>query len=415
MALLFRRNTPVFFRSTPSFLQHLRYSAPQKVQRKILSTSVLKSRTSGEDVHRQTTQRQSTASVNPREIFVGNLLNISEDALLKYFSHFGDVEVIDYKRGRFKWPKGFAFVTFSDHESAQKVLAETHVIDGDVITVGGDKLKGKNVSFSKGKKDMTVLVTNVGTNISKEQIEKHFSQFGTVDTTILAKEGELLSSYYVKFSSLSAAKRALEEPTQRIADQGIDSQVMELPNTKEFTGTTKRLRLTSVPHDVTVDDLRDYFLKFEDVEYVELFLIVSKYPERNFNFAHVHFSNESTVEEIVQVNNHVINDTKVTVLKQRTLKDIQNNNQHIKVSVEGLPLSTTPQDIRNFFSKTFHIKPIIVSCKWDPINAKKVCVVKLLNKRELEKVLEEINVTFNGAPLYFHQLVWSKEGSDTQP
>lgn len=419
MALLFRRTafmTSVFRSSTPSLLQSLRSFTAQNIEKKVLPTSNLseKWKKAGKDKQRQTAKGQDmcSPSINARQIHVGNLFNITEDALFKHFSRYGEVARIEFIRTRFsKLPRGFAFVTFSDVESAQSVLTENHVINGEDITVGLP-LKEKNAN-DKLKKDLTVLVTNVLANTSKEAVKEHFSQFGKVDKVVLAqKVDENFSSYYVIFLSLSGAKKALEEPAQKIAEQDIDSQVMEFPKTKEFTGETKRLFLTSVPDCVTVDDLRDYFQKFGDVEYIELFIHTSSVAEKNCNVAYVHFLNKSTVEEIVESNNHVINGSKVTVSKQGILQDNRDGSHRLKVSVEGFPLSAKLKDVKKCFKDTFRIVPSFVCFKRDHVidTGKVVCIVKFLKESELEMVLKKTDVTFGGAPLYFRQLVWSNKG-----
>ena len=417
MALLFRRTAPIFRGSTPSFLQHLRSFSAQNIEKKALPRSKLCeiSTKPGKDEQFRTAKKKNrmwSSSTNPKEIHVGNLLNISEDALFKYFSKYGEVARIEFFRTTYsKLPRGFAFVTFSDVETAQSVLAVTHVIDGENITVGLP-VKEKNTN-GKLNKDLTVLVKNVLKNISKEVIKDHFSQFGKVDKVILAHNTQLdenFGSCYVIFSSLSGAKRALEEPTQQIGEQGIE--VMEFPKTKEVKGETKRLFLTSVPDCVTVDYLRDYFQKFGDVEYIELFMYTSSFAEKNCNVAYVHFPNKSIVEEIAESNSHVINGSKVTVSKQASLQDNRDGSHQLKVSVEGFPLSAKPSDVKKFFKRTFRIAPSYVFFKRDQgIDiGKAICVVKFFKESELETVLKKTNATFQGLPLYFRQLVWRNKG-----
>ena len=121
--------------------------------------------------------------------------------------------------------RGFAFITFRDVESVQKVLAESHFIDNQKIKI--EAAGNKRKSVADHKRDLTVLVTNIMKHIDRETIARHFSQFGEVNRVILAKEGVGdLSSYYVLFSTLSGAAKALEAQNQRIAEQNIDSQVM---------------------------------------------------------------------------------------------------------------------------------------------------------------------------------------------
>ncbi|KAJ7379402.1 hypothetical protein OS493_016639 [Desmophyllum pertusum] len=423
MALLFRRTsliTSVFRSSVPSFLQPLRSSTVQNFQKKVLSTSILCEKSIQADGDVQTTQMQDTCSNSTRKIHVGSIVNISEDAVFKYFSKYGEIETLDYVRDRASGnnvPRGFAFLTFSNVETAQTVLAdrESHIIDGQNITVGLPSSSNMNAR-KKDRKDLTVLVTNILNATSKEVIAEHFSQFGQVDKVFFAKKiDDDVSSYYVIFSSLTGAKKSLEEPTQRIADQGIDSEVMQFPKTQEFSGKTTRLKLTALPDDLTVDDLRDYFHKFNDLECVEVFMYNRRFPEPNANMAYVHFANESTVEEIVKSENHIINGSKVNVSKHENMQGDRKSSPQLRVSVEGFPFSAKQAEVKELFRKTFSIaRSGIVHFKRDNSEQKILCAVKFSDKTELENALKKTNVTFRGSPLHFQPLVWFKDGFETE-
>ena len=414
MALLFRRTsliTSVFRSSVPSFLQPLRSSTVQNFQKKVLSTSILCEKSIQADGDVQTTQVQDTCSdsINARKIHVGSLLNTSQDAVFKYFSKYGAVEKLEfYHTGFTEVHRGFVFVTFSDVETTQTVLADSdaHIIDGEDITVG--------LPFTD--KNVIMLVTNILNATSKEVIAEHFSQFGKVDKVILAQKiDDDVSSYYVIFSSLTGAKKSLKEPTQRIADQGIDSQVMRLSKTQEFKGKTTKLRLTAVPDNLTVDDVRNYFQKFVDLEYVELFKNSQHITELSSNVAYVNFANDSTVEEIVKSENHIIiNGSKVNVSKQGNMQGDRKSILRLRVSVEGLPMSAKLWDVKKFFRQTFEIGPGIVCFKRDDSEGKILCVIKFLNKTKLENALKKTDVAFEESPLYFHPLVWFKDGFETE-
>ncbi|KAJ7379399.1 Chromatin assembly complex, subunit 3 [Desmophyllum pertusum] len=190
MALLFRRTsliTSVFRSSVPSFLQPLRSSTVQNFQKKVLSTSILCEKSIQADGDVQTTQVQDTCSdsINARKIHVGSLLNTSQDttqdAVFKYFSKYGAVEMLEFFHTGFtEVHRGFVFVTFSDVETTQTVLADSdaHIIDGQDITVA--------LPFTD--KNVILLVTNILNATSKEVIAEHFSQFGQVDKVILAQK-----------------------------------------------------------------------------------------------------------------------------------------------------------------------------------------------------------------------------------
>ena len=413
-----------FCRARPSYLRLLRPLTVQNFQRKAIATLDLKKKanstgetieTRGED-HLDAPRVPSAVA---RRLHVGNILTgkenyTTEDTLFKYFSQYGEIENLEFFRRKFSnLPRGFAFVTFRHVKSAQKVLAdaESHVIDGQNVTISLPLKTGNKVV--QGKADLTVLVNNILKNTSKQDIEEHFSQFGKVERVILAQKDptdENLSRYYVMFSSLSGAKKSLEHPLQKIAGQNMDSQVSEFNNTKNFTGKTKRVYVKLLPDHITVENLRDYFKKFGDVERVEIKIDYCDlpYPVSNSNIAFVHFLDEGIVEEIVKNEDHIINGSGVKVLKHRNLFQ---GREHLRwrFSLEGLPLSTRELDVNKLFLATFGLVPMNIVLKRPRAFRKKVvCVVGFSKPKEFEMVLRKPSVVFSGAPVYFHPLFWGK-------
>lgn len=75
------------------------------------------------------------SSADSRKIFVGGLtLNTTQQMLSNYFAVFGDIEdaivMTDKITGR---PRGFGFVTFKEQESVERVLLESHQVDGRTV------------------------------------------------------------------------------------------------------------------------------------------------------------------------------------------------------------------------------------------------------------------------------------------
>lgn len=219
----------------PSVNLH-RYSLLHVSQERVLSTSV-KAREL-EDAPRGLPSTRSSSSnynINLRKIYVGNLFKgqttkenrqIAKDELFKYFSSFGEVELMEFptKSPRNPSGRGFGFVTFRDVHVAQKVLAveEPHIIDGQTLKVA--PLRNQTMAI-QGKRNLNVLVTKVLRSTSKQAIEDHFSQFGRVNKVFLAQHDptdENLSSYYVMFASLSGVHEALQLPLQRIGSKKLN-------------------------------------------------------------------------------------------------------------------------------------------------------------------------------------------------
>jgi RNA recognition motif-containing protein len=77
------------------------------------------------------------------KLYVGNLpFSVTDEALKKAFSEFGDVEEATIIMDRFSnRSKGFGFVTFSDDEAAKKAIAEMNEKD----------FEGRNIKVSESK------------------------------------------------------------------------------------------------------------------------------------------------------------------------------------------------------------------------------------------------------------------------
>ena len=358
-------------------------------------------------------RKGNSDTLENRKIFIGNLFRgrnyTSEDKLHKYFSHYGEIEALEFFRTKFtKLPLGFAFITFRDAESVQRVLAESHFIDNKNVKI--EVAKNKPTSVAHPNRDLTLLVTNIKKHIDRETIARHFSKFGEVNRVILAKDDEDLNSYYVIFSTMSGVMKALEEQNQQIAEQSIDSQVMALgevnPVTARYGERSNRLAVSSVPDNMTVEDLRDYFQQYGDVQCVDFFVQggMGSHLQKDANKAFVRFSDEAIVDEIVKSKDHVINGFDVQVSRYRNLHDLAPEKvRELKLSVEGFPLTTQLEEVKKYFEETFSIISNGVF-----FSKKSFCIVRFSNQADLEKVLREQKATFHGSPLHFRRLAWKK-------
>ena len=424
MALFLLRSTSansVFCRTGPSFLPLLR---SLKV-RNVSSTSADLSEVQSTEHEEKRDLRTVDTSI--RRLHVGNLLKgkdyTTEDTVFKYFSQYGEIEKLEYFRHKLtNFPRGFAFVTFRDAKSAQKVLAraDSHIIDGHNVTVDIPLKMAKPAE--RQKKELTVLVNKISKNVCRKEIEDHFSQFGEVNKVFLAHKDpkdENVCSYYVMFRSLSAVKKALEQPTQKIANQDIDAQVIEFPRKpKEFSGKTKCISITSVPDDLNVENLRDYFEKFGDVECVDFIVHggnASYSFDKDANVAFVRFPHEAIVDGILENKFHIINGSEVKVSRYHDPSNLASARlRELKLSVEGLPLATRPMAVQEYFEKTFGVVPngVFLNMHRVLVDRKLICIVRFFDKTEVERVLKEQRGTFRGHPLYFRRLVWKKESDE---
>jgi len=109
-----------------------------------------------------------------RKLFVGALPQEAKDTDIKeYFGTFGDIENINLKMdpmtGR---SRGFAFIVFKELAGIEAALAQTaHVVKGKKVTC-------KKAEARQGKVYVGKLPP--GEALSKEDLQAHFEQFGSV-------------------------------------------------------------------------------------------------------------------------------------------------------------------------------------------------------------------------------------------
>nr|XP_042698016.1 heterogeneous nuclear ribonucleoprotein A1-like [Chrysemys picta bellii] len=84
-------------------------------------------------VSREDSQRPGTTHLTVKQIFVGGIKEDTEEHHLRdYFEQYGKIEVIEIMTDRGSGKKrGFAFVTFDDHDSVDKIVIQKyHTVNG---------------------------------------------------------------------------------------------------------------------------------------------------------------------------------------------------------------------------------------------------------------------------------------------
>ena len=89
------------------------------------------------------------------KLYVGNLpFSVTDEALKKAFSEFGDVEEATIIMDRFSnRSKGFGFVTFSDDEAAKKAIAEMNEKDFEGRTIKVSESKPREEGDRQPRRD----------------------------------------------------------------------------------------------------------------------------------------------------------------------------------------------------------------------------------------------------------------------
>jgi len=123
---------------------------------------------------------------DPGKMFIGGLSwQTSPEGLKEYFSKYGDIaEVMVMKDPTTRRSRGFGFVTFSDPNSVDKVLAHgTHELDGKKIdpkVAFPRRAHPKMVTRTK-----KIFVGGLSAPSTLDDVKKYFEQFGRIEDAML--------------------------------------------------------------------------------------------------------------------------------------------------------------------------------------------------------------------------------------
>jgi polyadenylate-binding protein len=151
---------------------------------------------------------------------------LDDDKLRTLFERAGTViscKVMSSDEGK---SRGFGFVSFDDHETAQRAVDELHGtdVDGHTIYVGRAQKKAERHAelkerFERMKMEritryqgVNLYVKNLDDTIDDEMLRKEFAQFGTITSAKIMLEGGRSKGFgFVCFTSPEEATRAVTE------------------------------------------------------------------------------------------------------------------------------------------------------------------------------------------------------------
>lgn len=117
---------------------------------------------------------------SPGKIFVGGLARETSSAqFLEHFGKYGEItdSVImkDRKTGQ---PRGFGFVTYAEPSVVDKVIEDTHIINGKQVEIKRTIPKG--AAGSKDFKTRKIFVGGIPSTVSEDEFKDFFTQYGVV-------------------------------------------------------------------------------------------------------------------------------------------------------------------------------------------------------------------------------------------
>jgi len=128
-----------------------------------------------EDKNNDTSREASS----PGKIFIGGLSRSTTTVLFtKHFSKYGELtDSVIMKDRHTGQPRGFGFVTYADASVVDKVIEDTHILDGRTVEIKRTIPRGNT---SKGPKTKKIFVGGIPTTITEDEFKDYFSKFGKV-------------------------------------------------------------------------------------------------------------------------------------------------------------------------------------------------------------------------------------------
>lgn len=239
-----------------------------------------------------TNYEASSADQDKKELFVRNIsFKATEDDLKEFFNKYGEVHKVKIvsKDGQ---PKGFGFVEFFTHESAQKAI-DDH---------GGLNFQGRqlDVKFSEGK-------SNDKKDFNNDRPKREFNN-DRPRREFNNERGNARGRGRGGFDR-GRGRGAFDRDSRR-----NESECSEKPNffgnrsgeeRPRRDGGSATLFAKNLPYSATEDDLRSFFSKFGPINSIRL----------GKGFCHINFQNESDLEKALAQNGEDFNGRKLILDK----------------------------------------------------------------------------------------------------
>ncbi|PIA51700.1 hypothetical protein AQUCO_01100519v1 [Aquilegia coerulea] len=125
---------------------------------------------------------------SPGKIFIGGLAKETTPAQFnKHFGKYGEItDSVIMKDRRSGQPRGFGFVTYADPSVVDKVIEETHVINGKQVEIKRTIPKGS--AGSKDIKTKKIFVGGIPTSVAEDEFKDFFAKYGEVKEHMIMRD-----------------------------------------------------------------------------------------------------------------------------------------------------------------------------------------------------------------------------------
>ncbi|XP_042519565.1 heterogeneous nuclear ribonucleoprotein 1-like [Macadamia integrifolia] len=128
----------------------------------------------------KSSERNTGDGASPGKIFIGGLhKDTSLATFTKHFGKYGEITDSVIMKDRYTGqPRGFGFITYAEPSVVDKVIEETHVINGKQVEIKRTIPKGS--MQSKDFKTKKIFVGGVPTSVTEDEFKNFFSKYGKV-------------------------------------------------------------------------------------------------------------------------------------------------------------------------------------------------------------------------------------------
>ena len=330
--------------------------------------------------HSENSDKQHPHST--RTVFVfGFKSPTTETKLQEYFSQFGEIESFTVPRKSItKQSRGFALVKYKSEDDFENVLRQTHVLDGHNLAVE----KSRPI-LPLREKTCFVQVRNLDSKTRKEDLQEHFSKYGSVEAIDWPTDPATNSKRefcFVQFSFPEQAGEATKNLNQSL--DGMEIEVL-MSNSKICTSLAATNKL-NVCADSTVEAVATYFGKFGKIKSIWAnYSPVGTSSLLKPMFSLI-FEDESSVKEI-SLQTHFIEDQEVFPSRGLS-KSFATKPFEKQIFIDELPHQFKASNVIQYFRQFGNVKHCRVT--EDPKTGKNLnCVVTFATAEVVSKVMAE--------------------------
>ncbi|KAI5056677.1 hypothetical protein GOP47_0028495 [Adiantum capillus-veneris] len=116
------------------------------------------------------------------KIFIGGLSReTTTEVLTRHFEKYGELtDSVIMKNRSTGQPRGFGFVTYADPSIVDRVLQDTHVIDGRTVDAKRTVPREKMSVPTKGPKTKKIFVGGLTSSTKEDDLKAYFGKFGKI-------------------------------------------------------------------------------------------------------------------------------------------------------------------------------------------------------------------------------------------